>query len=112
MKYSSLRNLAIVYSCFVVRRHFLQLSNQDLSHSNLNNSRAMLCELLAVKFLRHFANDKIQLAAVLTRSWNPVTGAPARAVDDIKKFVSLKDSEELTQSNSALEVALFLVIAK
>lgn len=110
MKYAALHNLAIVYSCLVVRSHFLRLSDENLAHSNLNNSRAMLCELLAIKFLRHFASNHIQLVAVLTHSWNPLAGAPAQTVDQIKKVLSMKISDELNESSSALEVWLWINI--
>ncbi|KIJ51512.1 hypothetical protein M422DRAFT_26918 [Sphaerobolus stellatus SS14] len=106
MKYASLNNLAIVYSCLVVRSHFLQLCDANLVHANLNNSRAMLSELLAIKLLRHFADNSIQLVAVLTHSWNPLAGAPASAVEQIKRLMAMKTNDEFNEAASALEMAI------
>lgn len=104
-KYSSLHNLATVYACFVVRSNFLRLSDESLAHANLNNSRAMLCELLAMKFMRHFASH-IELVAVLTHSWNPLAGAPHQVVSAMKRGPSMDNDLELDESTSALEVCL------
>ncbi|KAF8525897.1 receptor-activated Ca2+-permeable cation channel [Hysterangium stoloniferum] len=105
-KYAGLKNLALVYSCLVVRSHFLRMAEDSLAHFNLNNSRAMTCELLAIKFIRYFASNKIELVAVLTHSWNPLSGAPRQVVEQVKKVVSLKTNEEITQLTSALEMAI------
>jgi hypothetical protein len=102
-KYARLRNLAIVYACLVVRSHFLSLAESDLAHANVMASRAMMCELLAMKLLRHFANDQLSLVAVLATSWNPMTGAPANVVNEVKDALG-GDDENLDDPSSALEV--------
>ncbi|KAF8591195.1 hypothetical protein K439DRAFT_1650959 [Ramaria rubella] len=106
MKYSSLKNLATVYACLVVRSHFLRLSDDSLANANLNNSRAMMCELLAIKMLRHFANNYIELVAVLTHSWDPLASAPRQVMGAVKKAMSLDDGDEICESTSALEMAI------
>lgn len=75
-------------------------------------SRAMMCELLAMKLLRHFANDQLALVAVLATSWNPIAGAPARVVEEVKEALG-GDEEDLDDPSSALEVsvACYLSIA-
>jgi hypothetical protein len=72
----------------------------------------MMCEFLAIKFLRHFASNKIELAAVLTHSWNPLSGAPHQIAKQIKAAISLKNDEEITQLTSALEVCLLYSAAQ
>lgn len=104
-KYARLRNLAIVYACLVVRSHFLSLAVSDLAHANVMASRAMMCELLAMKLLRHFANDQLALVAVLTTSWNPIAGAPQRVVDEVKDALG-GDEDSLDDASSALEVSI------
>lgn len=65
MRYAKLKNMAVVYACLVVRSHFIEASDSDLAYSNVMVSRAMMCEILAMKLVRTFANDKLELAAVL-----------------------------------------------
>lgn len=103
LKYSSLNNLATVYSCLVVRGNFLRLSDESLVHANLNTSRAMLCELLAIKFMRH-TSSHFELAAILTHSWNPLVGAPHQVMTKIKSRRYGHDGYETDELTSALEV--------
>ncbi|KAF8529803.1 hypothetical protein JB92DRAFT_2859750 [Gautieria morchelliformis] len=105
LKYSSLNNLATVYACLVVRSNFLRLSDESLAHANLNTSRAMMCELLAMKFMRHFSNH-IELVAILTHSWSPLAGAPHQVVSDIQNGLSRDHGYGLDESTSALEMAI------
>lgn len=67
----------------------------------------MLCELLAMKFMRHFSSH-IELVAVLTHSWSPLAGAPHQVVDQIKDGLPMDDKYELDESASALEVCYSL----
>jgi len=106
VKYAGLKNLALVYSCLVVRSHFLRVAEDSLAHFNLNNSRAMMCELLAIKFIRYFGSNRIELVAVLTHGWNPLSGAPYQVVEQVKTIVFLKINEEIIQLTSALEMAI------
>ena len=71
----------------------------------------MLCELLAVKFMRHFASH-IELVAVLTHSWSPLAGAPHQVVSGLKRGPSMGDDYELDESTSALEVCSRLAYLK
>lgn len=104
LKYGRLRNLALVYACLVVRAHFRRLAEDNLAHSNLNHSRSLMCELLAMKCLRLFATNYFELAAVLTHSWNPLTGAPPESVRLIKKTLAIRRSDDVDILSSALEV--------
>ena len=66
-------------------------------------SRAMMCELLAIKLLRHFANDQLALVAVLATKWNPIVGAPPNVVSEVKSALG-GDDDDLDDPSSALEV--------
>ena len=95
-----LDNLAIVYACFVVRSHFLSEAEDNLAYSGVLLSRAALCEILAMKLLGRFASSEIQLATVLTASWNPLAGAPYRIARDVRRAVGNIQADP----QSALEV--------
>ena len=102
-KYARLRNAAVVYACLVVRSHFIQVSDDDLANANVMASRAMMCEILAMKLVRTFASSKLELAAVLTTSWNPIAGAPPDVVQEVTEALG-GDEEDLDDPTSALEV--------
>ncbi|THH21422.1 hypothetical protein EW146_g156 [Bondarzewia mesenterica] len=103
-KYARLRNPAIVYACLVVRSHFLSAAENDMAYSGVNISRASLCEILAMKLVSHFANNRIQLVSVLTTSWSPLAGAPIAVVDEVKGI--LGGENDIDDPQSALEMAI------
>ncbi|KAG8819153.1 hypothetical protein FRC17_010586 [Serendipita sp. 399] len=105
LKYASLRNIATVFAFLVVRAHFLSSADGDLAHAHIKLTRANLCELLAIKMLRHFAKNHIELVAVLTVTWNPITGAPREIREAVKKRVGGHE-EDLNDPTSALEIAI------
>lgn len=104
LKYARLRNMAIVYACMVVRSYFLTQSASDLAHSSILLSRATLCEIIALKLLSHFAASQIQLVAVLTTPWNPLSGAPTDVVQEVKE--ALGGEECMENAQSAIEVSV------
>lgn len=108
-KYAKLDNLAVVYACLVVRSHFITLADENLADANTMASRAMTCELLAMKLVRHFSNDKIQLASVLTTSWSPVAGAPPAVVSEVRRNLG-GNEKNLDDPASALEVSLGMLM--
>ncbi len=95
--------MAVVYACLVVRSYFLNEAEEDLAYSGLMQSRAMLCEILAIKLLNNFANNYIQLVAVLTTTWNPLAGAPTDVIDQVRQVLG-GDDDDLNSPQSALEV--------
>lgn len=78
-------------------------ADSDLAHSTVKISRANLCELLAIKMLRHFARNPIELVAVLTINWNPITGAPTEVREEVRRLVGGHD-DDLEDPASAIEV--------
>lgn len=87
----------------MVRSHFQSLADDDLAFSPIIATRASLCELLAVKLLRHFTGSQLELVAVLTHAWNPLQSAPASVVDVVKADLG-RDAEGLDDPMNALEV--------
>lgn len=96
--------MAIVYVCMVARSYFLSRAATELAHSSVLASRAALCEILALKFLSHFASSKLQLVAVLTTPWNPLVGAPLDVVEEVREV--LGTTEALESLQSAIEVGI------
>lgn len=47
----------------VVRSYFLGEAESNLAYSGVNISRASLCEILAMKLLGYYAENKIHLVA-------------------------------------------------
>ena len=94
-----------MYACFVVRSHFLAQSAADVAHASTMMARAALCELLAMKLARFFANDSIALARALTACWVPTAGAPPEVLAEIRDAVGGAEVD-LEDPNCALEVRL------
>lgn len=95
--------MAVVYACFVVRSHFLAQSTKILAHANTMITRADVCEILAMKLIRHYAKDRILLATALTTSWIPTAGAPSEVIAEIQEAVG-GNKEDLDDPICALEV--------
>ena len=93
-----------MFAFLVVRAHFITSAEGDLAHAHLKLSRASLCELLAIKMLRHFAKNPIELVAVLTVSWHPIAGAPPAVKEAVKRLVGGHE-EDLDHPASAIEVS-------
>ena len=88
-----------------MRAHFLDASEDNLAYASLKLSQASMCELLAIKLLRHFSTSPIQLVAALTLNWNPVAGATPEAVRAIKYEMNAED-DDLVEPASAIELAI------
>ncbi|KAH7097404.1 receptor-activated Ca2+-permeable cation channel [Auriculariales sp. MPI-PUGE-AT-0066] len=114
---AALENMATIYALFVVRAWFNFQSEHDLPKAPLWESRATCAELLAIKVATRFAqhdahkidsHDRavahLKLVTALTKSWDPLAGATAAALDEIRHTVG--DDDELTQPASALDAAI------
>lgn len=106
-KYAHLDNLAVVYACFVVRSHFVSEAEENMAYSGVLLSRASVCEILAMKLLGTFASSQLQVATVLTASWNPLAGAPAEIVSDVKNMIG---DDGMYDPQCALEVRYPIII--
>ncbi|KAF8150616.1 receptor-activated Ca2+-permeable cation channel [Crassisporium funariophilum] len=104
-KYARLNNMAVVYACLVVRSYFLAEADTELAFAGVMLSRANLCEILAIKLLSRFANNYIQLVAVLTTSWNPLAGATRHVVEEVKHILNAHD-DDIDSVQSTIEMAI------
>lgn len=79
------------------------MADDDLAFSSIITTRAALCELIALKLIRYFTGTQIELVAVLTHAWNPLSSAPQAAVEQVKADLG-GDADELNDTMNALEV--------
>ncbi|KAK0185674.1 receptor-activated Ca2+-permeable cation channel, partial [Armillaria mellea] len=105
-KYAKLQNMAVVYACLVVRSYFLNEAEEDLAYSGLMQSRAMLCEILAIKLLNNFANNYIQLVRRPYHHLESLSPEPLLTVIDQVRQVLGGDDDDLNSPQSALEMAI------
>ena len=87
----------------VVRSHFQSLAENDLAFAAIIQTRANLCELLAMKLLRRFTSSQVELATVLTHAWDPLQSAPNRVVEQVKTIIG-DNPANLHDPMSVLEV--------
>ncbi|KAF8596769.1 hypothetical protein BDV93DRAFT_479992 [Ceratobasidium sp. AG-I] len=86
-KYKAKNNLSITF-CFLLNRvHFLR--DQNISTTPLSQTRAALCEILAIRSLRDHADSTLELATACTTSWPIFAGAPP----DLREFAAKAEDE-------------------
>ncbi|PWN97667.1 hypothetical protein FA09DRAFT_330328 [Tilletiopsis washingtonensis] len=77
LKYARAQSIAIIYTLLLVRCHFASEAERDLAFASVNATRASLCELLAIKLLRTFSRDGLELVTALTAPFDAFSGAPS-----------------------------------
>ncbi|CAE6367254.1 unnamed protein product [Rhizoctonia solani] len=101
-KYKSKKNLSVTF-CFLLNRvHFLR--DQNIATAPLSQTRAALCEILAIRALRDHADSTLELATACTTPWPIFAGAPA----DVRDFAD-KNGDEFDireRVGNALEMAV------
>ncbi|KAG8961713.1 hypothetical protein FRC03_005040 [Tulasnella sp. 419] len=101
-KYSRMRNMSTVF-CFLLNRvHFLR--DKSLPTIPLSQSRAALCELMATKLLRDWADNLLELATVMTTSWFVFSGAGADVLQ--KADEEREDLDVKERLGNAIEMAI------
>ena len=95
--------MAVVYACLVVRSYFLAESDSELAYAGVMQSRATLCEILAMKLLSRFASNHIVLVAVLMTRWNPLAGATYDIVDQVKISLGQENDLDIDRKASCRE---------
>ncbi|GAA6000259.1 hypothetical protein JCM10207_007928 [Rhodosporidiobolus poonsookiae] len=105
--------ISLIFALLVCRAHFVDRSDEDLAFAAVNDSRADLCELLAIKLLSAYgtAPGSLELLHVLTTPFSPFAGAtldmfaPEEGVDE-DELARLKVWGQGEDSN-ALELSIF-----
>ncbi|CAE6479376.1 unnamed protein product [Rhizoctonia solani] len=101
-KYKSKNNLSVTF-CFLLNRvHFLR--DQNISTAPLSQTRAALCEILAIRSLREHADSTLQLATACTTPWPIFAGAPEQVRDFAEKNADEFDIRE--RVGNAIEMAI------
>ncbi|TKY90318.1 hypothetical protein EX895_000316 [Sporisorium graminicola] len=113
IKYSNYRSIAILYCLMLNRIFFQREAGRDLAFQSVNNTRAALCELLAMKLLRTFSNDGLELVTSLTASFHPLAGATYAELQELDLSTSHIDLADITkhglaakQCSSTLDLAI------
>ena len=112
---AQMENPAIVYVLLLVRLQFLRERDSALASSSLNETRAHLCELLAIKLLRHQATvakggaaGLLAMARALVGGLHAFQGAKEDVLERIKQtegYASRVIAEGAGKTN-ALELAI------
>ncbi|THU87990.1 hypothetical protein K435DRAFT_762223 [Dendrothele bispora CBS 962.96] len=75
-KYAALQkggNMSIVFCLLINRINFL--NDENVATASISRTRAALCEILAIRILREYGNNLLELATALTTSWPVYNGA-------------------------------------
>ncbi|UZJ56338.1 hypothetical protein CBS101457_005658 [Exobasidium rhododendri] len=105
LKYSQYENLSILFILLVNRIQFQRDADRDLALQNVNQTRASLCELLAMKLLRTFSRNGLELITALTYPFSPFQGADESMI--ASEGLDPDDVTRPGQTSSVLELAIF-----
>ena len=71
--------MSIVFCLLLNRVHFLR--DETMLTQSLSRTRAELCEILAIRCLREYADNLLDLVTVSTTTWNVYAGAEPATVE-------------------------------
>ncbi|KAH7870618.1 uncharacterized protein C8R40DRAFT_634001 [Lentinula edodes] len=93
-------NMSVVF-CFLLNRVYFS-RDQNMATSPVSRTRAELCEILAIRTLREYGNNLLELAVVLTTSWMVYSGA-----DETVMQMAREEREDLEERvGNAIEMAI------
>ncbi|KAJ7155368.1 receptor-activated Ca2+-permeable cation channel [Mycena crocata] len=95
-------NLSIVFCLLLNRVHFIR--DENIATASVSQSRACLCEILAIRTLRDYGNSMIDLTVILTTSWPVYSGAGNEVLAHGRQEVADFDEEE--RVGNAIEMAI------
>ncbi|KAJ7066620.1 receptor-activated Ca2+-permeable cation channel [Mycena amicta] len=96
-------NLSVVFCLLLNRVHFIR--DDNLATAAVSQSRAALCEILAIRTLRDYGNNMMDLTVLLTTSWPIYAGAGPEVIAHGEAFHDVDfDVEE--RVGNAIEVAI------
>ncbi|KAG2011863.1 calcium activated cation channel [Coprinopsis cinerea AmutBmut pab1-1] len=103
-KYTAIQesgNKSVVFCLLLNRVHFSRDDNPTTA--TLSNSRAALCEILATRTFRHYANSMLDLTLVLTTVWPVYSGADPKL---LARAQAERDEELEDRVGNAIEMAI------
>jgi hypothetical protein len=95
-------NHSVVFSLLLNRAHFIR--DKNFMTSALSRSRAILCEILAIRVFRAYGDNLLGLVFVLTTNWLVYSGADETVLKETMEELGLDDVEE--RVGNALEIAI------
>ncbi|KAI0372690.1 hypothetical protein BV20DRAFT_1050569 [Pilatotrama ljubarskyi] len=103
-KYSALQhqeNLSVVFCLLLNRVYFIR--DRHLTTASLSQTRADLCEILAIRALREHAENMLELALALTTTWPVYSGAPRVLLERAREE---NDDDLEDRVGNAIEMAI------
>ncbi len=95
-------NRSVVF-CFLLNRvHFLR--DQNLATTPLSRSRAALCSILAIRTLRDYGEDILELALAITTTWSVYAGVDQALLRQSMYEMDVEDVED--RIGNAIEMAI------
>lgn len=92
--------MSIVFCLLLNRVHFIR--DQGLTTVALSRTRATLCEILAIRCMRNYGDNLLDLALVATTSWPVFNGA-----DPMVMAQAREDNDDLEDRvGNAIEMAI------
>ncbi|KAJ7760568.1 receptor-activated Ca2+-permeable cation channel [Mycena metata] len=95
-------NLSIVFCLLLNRVHFIR--DDNIGTAAVSQSRATLCEILAIRTLRDYGSNMMDLTVILTTSWPVYSGADAEVLAHGRQ--EFPDFDEEERVGNAIEVAI------
>lgn len=104
-KYNAIQrtgNKSVVF-CFLLNRVYFIRDQKNLTTGPLSSSRAMLCEILAIRCLRDNGSSMLNMALVLTTKWQVWSGADPHIVEMAREE---RDDDLEEHVGNAIEMAI------
>lgn len=104
-KYNAIQragNKSVVF-CFLLNRVYFIRDQKNLTTGPLSSSRAMLCEILAIRCLRDNGGSMLNMALVLTTKWQVWSGADPHIVEMAREE---RDDDVEERVGNAIEMAI------
>ncbi|KAG2128545.1 hypothetical protein DEU56DRAFT_818870 [Suillus clintonianus] len=104
-KYNAIQragNKSVVF-CFLLNRVYFIRDQKNLTTGPLSSSRAMLCEILAIRCLRDNGSSMMNMALVLTTKWQVWSGADPHIVEMAREE---RDDDLEERIGNAIEMAI------
>ena len=102
-KYHRLQNMAVPFCLLLNRAYFLR--DRNIATRSLSQSRAELCEIIAIRILRYWADQTLDLAVVMTTSWLVFAGADSRVLAKVEQEQEESINKDIRLGN-AIEMAI------
>ena len=93
--------MSVVFCCLLNRVHFSR--DDNLATMTLSQTRALLCEILAIRLFKQYGNDVLALARVLTTTWGVYNGGDPTLIARAREE---RDGDLDDRVGNAIELAI------